>query len=339
MVIKRRKGWEVPEREVTPEHVYWNRRAFMGGSLGTALTLAACGEAPSGAGETRASDVPKGEVPGVPENDPTMDLYPAERNGAYTVSRPITSPDYASRYNNFYEFGSHKRIWKEALNMKTRPWTVKIDGEVEEEKTLDIDTIIRQAGLEERVYRLRCVEAWAMTVPWTGFALSKLIEMARPTSAAKFVRMETLKDPDVFPGQRFSFGYPWPYVEGLTMEEAMNDLSFMVTGVYGKPIPGQHGAPLRLAVPWKYGFKSIKSIVRLSFTREMPKSFWMEVQGREYGFWANVNPDVPHPRWSQKMERLLGEDREVPTRLFNGYGEFVSHLYKDMNLPDTVLYR
>jgi sulfoxide reductase catalytic subunit YedY len=184
--------------------------------------------------------------------------------------------------------------------------------------------------LEERIYRLRCVEAWAMTVPWTGFPMAELVKLAQPTSDARYVRMETFQDKAVAPGQR-QFWYPWPYVEGLTLAEATNELAFLVTGLYGKPLPKQNGAPLRLAVPWKYGFKSIKSIVRFTFTDERPVNFWQELQASEYGFWANVNPEVPHPRWSQATERLVGSDERVPTRLFNGYGEDVAHLYDGMD--------
>ncbi len=312
MWIKRLKGWELPEREATPESVYLNRRAFIGAGAGAGAALLS-----STTGAQAESE------------DPTTDLYPAERNEIYTLDRPLTNESVASTYNNFYEFGSHKRIQRAASRMKTRPWTVTLDGMVEEEQTVDIDTLIRQMSLEERLYRLRCVEAWSMAVPWTGFPLKDLVALARPLSSAKYVRMETFEDQRVAPGQRASW-YPWPYVEGLTMAEATNDLAFLVTGVYGKPAANQFGAPLRLAVPWKYGFKSIKSLVRFTFTDERPKSFWEKVQGQEYGFWANVNPEVPHKRWSQATERVLGSDERVPTLLYNGYGEFVADLYKDM---------
>ena len=231
-----------------------------------------------------------------------------------------------------------------AQALPIRPWEIKIDGHVEKEFTIGIDELIRKVGIEERLYRHRCVEAWSMTVPWSGFALSKLVELAKPTSAAKFIRMETFNNPEIAPGQKpplfnWSKGLPWPYVEGVTMEEARNDLSFLVTGAYGKPVAKQMGAPLRLALPWKYGFKSIKSIVRFNFTDQQPVSFWETVLGAEYGFWANVNPAVAHPRWSQASERVLGTNKRVPTLLYNGYGEQVAGLYKDLNLPDLVLYR
>ncbi len=314
MWIKRKRGWEIPEREVTPEIAYVNRRAIIGGIAG-GLFASAYGRI----GEASAQEG---------FDDPSLDLYPAQRNSTYIVARDLTAESVASTYNNFYEFGSHKKIHRAAAALKARPWSVTLDGAVEAEQTLDIDTLLRRVSLEERVYRHRCVEAWAMTVPWTGFPLSEIVKMAKPLSSAKFVRMETFLDPSIARGQRAPW-YPWPYVEVLTIEEAMNDLAFMVTGVYGKPLKPQFGTPLRLAVPWKYGFKSIKSIVKFTFEEERSKGFWETVQPREYGFWANVNPEVPHARWSQAEERLIGESgRKVPTRIYNGYGEFVADLYK-----------
>ena len=312
MLIKSPAGWEIPENLATPEHVALNRRAF----LVSAGTLAAAGSLP-GAARAATSD------------DPTADLYPATRNPRYTVERPITDETINTTYNNFYEFGSHKKIYKAAQALQTRPWEIKIDGEVEKPFTIGIDELIRKMTLEERLYRLRCVEAWSMTIPWTGFPMKDLVALAKPLSKARYVRMETFLDPKVARGQRASW-YPWPYVEGLTLPEAMNELTFLVTGAYGKPMAKQFGAPLRLAVPWKYGFKSIKSIARISFTVERPKSFWQVVQGREYGFWANVNPQVRHPRWSQMTEKVLGTDKRIATRLFNGYGDFVADLYKGL---------
>ncbi len=312
MLIKVPESWRLPEREATPEDVFLNRRALLAG-MGFAGMAAALPSAALAA---------KGD-------DPTADLYPAPRNLRYRAGRPVTAEKFASTYNNFYEFGSHKRISKAAQSLKTRPWTVKIDGMVENPREVDIDTLIRAMKLEERVYRFRCVEAWAMTVPWTGFPFKALLDYAQPLSGAKFVRMETFKDSSMASGQR-QFWYPWPYVEGLTMEEAANELTFLVTGVYGKPAAKQYGAPLRLATPWKYGFKSIKSIVRFTFTDKRPVSFWEEIQAKEYGFWANVNPAVPHPRWSQASERVLGTDTRRPTQLFNGYGEQVASLYQGL---------
>ncbi|MEP3304288.1 MAG: protein-methionine-sulfoxide reductase catalytic subunit MsrP, partial [Roseibium sp.] len=210
-----------------------------------------------------------------------------------------------------------------------RPWTVQIDGFVDNPQTIDIDTLLAKMPLEERLYRFRCVEAWSMAVPWSGFALAELVKLAGPTSDAKYLRFETFHNPEVAPGQKQGW-YPWPYVEGLSLAEATNDLAFMATGVYGKPLAKQFGAPLRLAVPWKYGFKSIKSIVRISFVKERPVGLWEAIQSKEYGFWANVNPGVPHPRWSQSSERVLGTSERRNTLMFNGYGEQVAELYKDM---------
>lgn len=315
MLIKSPRGWEMPERDATPEHVFINRRSFAKGLA--AGSILAAGSGLLGTRPALAT-----------ETDPTADLYPAARNERYILDRPITEEAEALGYNNFFEFGTHKRIHTLAQAMKTRPWTVRFDGLVEEERDVDIDTLIRAMPLEERLYRHRCVEAWSMAVPWSGFAMKALVDYARPLSSAKYIRMETLVDEDTMPGLRATW-YPWPYVEGLTLEEATNELAFIGTGLYGKPMPKQNGAPLRLVTPWKYGFKSIKSLVRFSFTDKRPVGFWEETQGQEYGFWANVNPAVPHPRWSQATEEVLGMNERVPTLLYNGYEEFVVDLYKD----------
>ena len=321
MLIKTIRPWDLPESQATPEQVFINRRQFLAAG-GTAAAIGTFG--PAGLRSASA---------GTP--DPTADLYPAKRNGMYKLVRDVTPEEVNSRYNNFYEFGSHKGIANAAQKLAIRPWDVKIGGEVEKEITIGIDDLIRRMTLEERLYRHRCVEAWSMTVPWSGFPMKALVDLARPLSSAKYVRMETFMDPQIARGQRATW-YPWPYVEGLTMEEAANDLAFLVTGAYGKPAAKQFGAPLRLAVPWKYGFKSIKSIVRFEFTGERPRSFWEAVLPAEYGFWANVNPDVPHPRWSQASERVLGTPEKIPTVLYNGYGEQVAGLYK--GLTDEKLF-
>jgi len=274
--------------------------------------------------ESEFSQITRGE-----ETAAEVAPVPAPRAERFTLDRPLTEESVAANYNNFYEFGSSKRVAAAAQALETRPWAVVIDGMVEEERTIDIDTMIRAMTLEERLTRLRCVEAWAMAVPWTGFPLADLVAMARPLSSARYLRMETFLDPSVASGQRQSW-YPWPYVEGVTIEEATNELAFMVTGVYGKPLDEQFGAPIRLALPWKYGFKSIKSIVRITFTDERPVSFWEELAAQEYGFWANVNPEVPHPRWSQASERMLGTDEQRDTVIYNGYGEWVASLYEGM---------
>ena len=331
MLIRRRKSWEVREADATPEGAYLNRRALLAG-----LGLGAAGAGLAAAVPARANVLTslfgKPGDPLMRPVTPTDDLYPAPRNEAFTLDRELTPEKINATYNNFYEFGSHKEIWTAAQSLPVRPWTVTIDGMVEQTRTVDVDTLIREMGLEERLYRHRCVEAWSMTIPWTGFPLARLVEAAKPLSGAKYVRFETFKDESIAPGQKQSW-YPWPYVEGVTMAEAMNDLAFIATGTYGHSILQQHGAPLRLVLPWKYGFKSIKSIARISFVEERPVSFWEELQASEYGFWANVNPEVPHPRWSQAEERILHTGDKVPTLLFNGYGEQVADLYAGM--PDT----
>lgn len=316
MNVIRRRGWEIPERLATPEHLFFNRRAFLAGGA-SALALV-----PGIAAAQRVTDL--ATLP-----DPTAALYPAKRNGKYVLDRPITDEKINDHYNNFYEFNSSKEVSEQAQLLPIRPWTVKIDGMVEKPFEIGIDDLIHKVTLEERTYRHRCVEAWSMAVAWTGFPFAKLLDLAKPLSSAKYVRMETFMDPKVAPGERKPW-YPWPYIEGLTMAEASNELAFLVTGAYGHPIAKQMGAPLRLAVPWKYGFKSIKSIVRFSFVDKRPKGLWEALQSSEYGFWANVNPAVPHPRWSQANEEVIGTGERRPTLLFNGYGEFVADLYKDL---------
>jgi sulfoxide reductase catalytic subunit YedY len=320
MHVIRRRGWEMPEQLATPEHIFFNRRAFLAG------TAAALALGPQAALAQRVSDLP----------DPTKDLYPFKRNDKYVLDRPITDESVNTTYNNFYEFGSSKTIAKAAQALKLRPWTVKIDGMVEKPQEIGFDDLIRKMPREERLYRHRCVEAWSMAIPWSGFPLAKLVDLARPLSSAKYLRMETFLDPSTASGQRQTW-YPWPYVEGVTMAEATNELAFLVTGAYGKPVAKSMGAPLRLALPWKYGFKSIKSITRFTFTDQRPKGFWEELQASEYGFWANVNPEVPHPRWSQASEELIGTGGERrPTLLFNGYGEFVAQMYKDIDKTERL---
>ncbi len=316
MLIKRRRGWELPDAAATPEAVYLNRRQLIRGVTASGTILAASTLL---ANPLRAQEA----------DDPSAKLYPVNRNEAYTLDRPVTEERLAISYNNFYEYGTDKSIARDARRLQIRPWTVTIDGMVEQEMQIGIDELLARMPLEERLYRHRCVETWSMAVPWSGFALKALVELARPLGNAKYLRMQTFKDVRMAPGQR-DFLYPWPYTEGLTMAEATNDLAFIATGLYGKPIPKQNGAPLRLAVPWKYGFKSVKSIVGFTFTDKRPRSFWETLQGSEYGFWANVNPDVPHPRWSQATEKPLGSDERVPTLLYNGYGEQVAHLYKEL---------
>jgi methionine sulfoxide reductase catalytic subunit len=313
MLVRAKRSWEVSESAATPEAAYLNRRALLKSAAAAPLALAVGGCMP----EADAAGEEQGLAPG---------LYPAARNERYGVDRAITDESLATTFNNFYEFGSHKRIWRAAQSLEIRPWTVRIGGLVEQPMEIDAEELIRKFPLEERLYRLRCVEAWSMTVPWSGFPLRSLVDFARPLGSAKYLKMVTFEDGEMAPGQR-QFWYPWPYVEGLTMAEARNELAFIATGLYGRPIPKQNGAPLRLVVPWKYGFKSVKSIVLFEFTEERPVSFWEEIQSSEYGFWANVNPEVPHPRWSQATEEVIGTGSRVPTQLYNGYGEFVADLY------------
>jgi sulfoxide reductase catalytic subunit YedY len=316
MTVIRRRGWEMPEHLATPEKVFLNRRAFVSSAAGAAALALAGGQASA----QRVTDIP----------DPTAKLYPAKRNEAFTLDRPITDEKINGNYNNFYEYGSSKQIAQAAQMLRIRPWMVKIDGMVEKPLEIGVDDLIAKMPVEERLYRHRCVEAWSMAIPWTGFALAKLVEFAKPLSSAKYLQMETFKDPSMAPGQKQSW-YPWPYTEGLTIAEATNDLAFIAIGAYGHPMPKQHGAPLRLAVPWKYGFKSVKSIVRFTFTDKRPSTFWEALQSNEYGFWANVNPKVPHPRWSQATEELIGTGERRPTLLFNGYGEQVAGLYAGLD--------
>ena len=313
MLIRVPRGWELPESAVSPESALASRRQVLGGlaaGIGVGLGLGAL--APAWAAE-----------------GPAADLYPFPRNEAFDAGRKLTDERLVQTYNNFYEFGSHKKVWKAAQKLRTDPWTVAVDGMVEAPFEIGVEDLLRRMPVEERIYRHRCVEAWAMTVPWGGFPLAALVALARPLASASYVRFECFQDRDLAPGQRQAW-FPWPYTEGLTIPEATSELAFIATGLFGKPLEKQNGAPIRLVLPWKYGFKSIKSIVRVTFTDQRPATFWNTINDKLYGFWANVNPDVPFPDWSQATEKLLGEGREVPTRIFNGYGEQVAHLYDDV---------
>ncbi len=293
------------------------RRELLGVATGAGILAA-------GATPARAWSLFSGDKP------PAVALKPltAPRNAKYDGGRPLTDEREVTTYNNYYEFGMSKSVYDAAAALKTDPWSIELAGMVKTPRTVGFDDLMKQMKLEERVYRHRCVEAWAMTVPWVGFPLADLVKLAEPLGSATFVKFTTLADPKTMPGLRQSW-YPWPYTEGLTMQEAMNELTFLSVGMYGKTIPPQDGAPIRLTVPWKYGFKSVKSIVKVEFTDEQPKTFWQQLQDSEYGFWANVNPAVPHPRWSQAEERLLGSGESVPTKIWNGYGEFVASMYAD----------
>lgn len=318
--IHRRPSWAIDERHATPEAAFLNRRSIIKG-FGLGLVSA-------------SALVAANRSAGSQETDPTADLYPAPKNEAYKLDRGLTPEEINAHYNNFYEFGTQKDIYEEAQDLKVRPWEVLIDGLVEAPMTLAFDDLVRKFPLEMRLYRHRCVEAWSMTIPWAGFPLKALVAFAKPLGSAKYVRFETFFDPEMASGQN-NFLYPWPYVEGVTMAEANNDLAFIATGAYDKPVAKQHGAPLRLHLPWKYGFKSIKSIRKISFVEERPAGLWEALQPSEYGFWANVNPEVPHPRWSQAMERVIHTGELVPTQLFNGYGGEVAGLYAGMD-PATL---
>jgi sulfoxide reductase catalytic subunit YedY len=317
MHVIHRRGWEIPEHQATPETLFFDRRRLLAAAGTAALALS-----PGLAFAQRMSDV--ATLP-----DPSASRYPVRRNEKYLLDRPITDEAINTTYNNYYEFGSAKTISRSAQALPIRPWTVKIDGLVEKPQEIAIDDLLAKMPLEERLYRHRCVEAWSMAIPWSGFALAKLVEFAKPLGSAKYLRMETFLDSSVASGQRQTW-YPWPYIEGLTMAEATNELAFMVTGAYGKPVSKQQGAPLRLAVPWKYGFKSIKSITRFSFVEQRPKGFWEALQGSEYGFWANVNPEISHPRWSQATEKDVATGERRPTLLFNGYAEYVAGIYRGL---------
>lgn len=305
MRLIRKPEWSLPESAVTSESAWLNRRSLLAG-MGFGAIAATSPRA--------FAATPYGD---------------AKLNPAFAdAGRPVTPEAVNGAYNNFYEFGASKDIADEAQKLKTEGWTITVEGMVDNPMVLGTDDLISKFGLEERIYRHRCVEAWSMVAPWIGVPLEKLVKAAGPQSGAKYVRFETFNDPEMARGQRQSW-YPWPYVEGLTMAEALNPLPLLVVGAYGKVLGNQYGAPVRLHVPWKYGFKSIKSITRISFVDERPMSFWEELQASEYGFWANVNPEVSHPRWSQATERDLETGDRIPTQLFNGYAETVASIYEN----------
>ncbi len=327
----------IPEAQVTDAKIVLNRRRALGALTGLGAGLA-------GGGLLAASPVKAKEG----QADPSAHLYPVRVNPAYASADvagqtyPVTPSRITAVYNNYYEFfsgfGTSKSIWKQAQALPLRPWRLEIDGMVEKPLTFEIDDLLAAMPLEERIYRHRCVETWAMTVPWSGFPLAALVKRAAPLSSAKYLRFETFNNPEVAIGQRET-RYPWPYIEGLTVAEASNDLAFMATGVYGQPLPKQMGAPLRLALPWKYGFKSAKGLVRITFTDKQPVSFWEQLNRREYGFWANVNPEIPHPRWSQASEQDIGTGERRPTLPYNGYAEQVAGLYSDKTSLGDRLFR
>jgi sulfoxide reductase catalytic subunit YedY len=326
-----RQAWDLPQRAITEESVYrargWHRRQFLAalGGLAGASLLAGCQQKPTKQ-ELQAAgalDAP------APATEAAKSVYPSARNPQYEYGRPETLPEDAAAFTNFYEFTgpTTKAAYKYVGNFETSPWSVVVDGLCDTPTTFDLDDFYQKFDFEERAYRHRCVETWAMCVPWTGFPLADLIQAVGPKANAKFVRFETFHRPEQARYVALDDTYPWPYTEGLTMAEATNPLTLLATGIFGQPLPKQHGAPIRLVTPWKYGFKCIKSIVRITLTADQPATFWNTLAPREYDFEANVNPDVPHPRWSQRTEYLLGSRERYPTQLYNGYGEFVGSLY------------
>jgi sulfoxide reductase catalytic subunit YedY len=304
MLIRVPKGWEIPEREATPEQDFRNRRALLraAGFAGLSALL-----------------------PGATEKD----VYPAKRNPEFPLDRSITEEWAATGYNNFYEFHpTDKQAVKGRVSQfVTSPWTLEVSGLINKPQKFDVDDLVKTMPLEERLYRFRCVEAWSMAVPWTGFPLSELIKRVEPKPEAHYIRTVSAQIPGQMPGLKEAPWYPWPYFEGLRLDEAMNPLALVVTGLYGKPLPKQNGAPIRFITPWKYGYKSIKSIVRMEFTKSQPPTFWNQVAPTEYGFYSNVNPNRPHPRWSQASEKVIPSMERRPTLPFNGYEKWVASLY------------
>jgi sulfoxide reductase catalytic subunit YedY len=318
------KPWQLSEKLVTPESAYFNRRRFIktlvGVSIGASVApMLGCQRSQSA--ETEAA------IAGL--NDLRFTTNPEFSE----AGRPVSGRLVAATYNNFYEFGGSKDIWRNAQDLPTDDWKVEITGLVNNPKTYDVDDIMATFPLEERIYRFRCVEAWSMVVPWIGFPMRSLLEAVEPTDQAKFVRFTSYYDSEVTQGPGFqSMFLPWPYTEGLRIEEMANELAFFAVGIYGQTLPKQQGAPIRMVVPWKYGFKGAKSIVKIEFVDEQPATFWNMISPNEYKFESNVNPEVPHPRWSQAEEKLIGPGSEfsvevVPTLPYNGYGEYVAGLY------------
>jgi sulfoxide reductase catalytic subunit YedY len=306
---KRDLGPAIPSREITPERLYLRRRELMAGGA----ALAALGVTPRARADEAA-------------------LPPVKKSGWTVTGEAQTQLKDITSYNNFYEFGTDKGDpAQNAHTLKVRPWTISFEGELKKPKTIDIDTLTKMFTLEERVYRLRCVEAWSMVIPWVGFPLGPLLKQLEPTSKAKYVAFTTLLAPDQMPGQQRGI-LDWPYVEGLRIDEAMHPLTLLTMGLYGKALPRQNGAPVRLVVPWKYGFKSIKSVVKVRLVENQPPTSWNISAPSEYGFYSNVNPDVDHPRWSQARERRIGEFVKRKTLPFNGYGNEVASLYAGMDL-------
>jgi sulfoxide reductase catalytic subunit YedY len=316
MLIK--KAEDIGSSEITPKSLYLNRRKFLAGA-GLAAAAAATGFGAREFVSPSASALAGNKIEGI-------------QKSPFSTTEAITPYKDVTNYNNYYEFSTDKDgPAKLAKDFRTRPWKVKIEGQVEKKQELDIDAILKMAPPEERIYRHRCVEGWSIVVPWIGFSLSELIKRVNPTSKAKFVEFTTILDPKQMPGQQRQV-LEWPYVEGLRMDEAMHPLTLLCFGMYGEDLPNQDGAPIRIVVPWKYGFKSAKAIVKITFTEKQPLNTWNISAPNEYGFYSNVNPNVDHPRWSQAKERRLGEFFKRPTLMFNGYGDQVASLYSGMDL-------
>lgn len=318
---------KIKSSEITPEHIYLSRRKFMKGIGAVALSsvaLAACGSPAQPAKDTQT---------GLPTSTFTPDSFLADPTADPNAPPDTpTSLDDITHYNNYYEFSQAKEpVADMAKDFKTSPWTVEVGGFVQTPKTYGMEDLLKKFPQQEHIFRHRCVEGWSMVIPWTGFPLSSILKEVQPTSQAKYVRFTSILAPDQMPGQKDPY-FQWPYIEGLRLDEAMNDLALMVTGLYGKPLPNQNGAPLRMAVPWKYGFKSAKAIVKIDLVADQPTSLWMAAAPDEYGFYSNVNPDRPHPRWSQETERRIGELGRRNTLKFNGYADEVAHLYDGMDL-------
>jgi len=318
MMIHRRREWDLPETAATPERLGLNRRAAlaaMGGALGLGAIGSAQAQAPMPAllaGQT----------------------YPPSAM-RFDPGRAITPRHDTETYNNFYEFGLSKDIWREAQELPIEPWTIRFDGLVNKSFTISFADLMKKVQTETRIYRHRCVEAWSLVVPWQGFAMSDLVKIADPLSSAKYIKVTTLEDRAVMTGLTVPY-LPWPYREGVTMAEAMNELAFIGTGMYNQPMPKQDGAPIRFVLPWKYGFKSAKSLVRFEFVKDQPKTFWEQASPSMFGFWANVNPKYPTLRWSQARERVIGADKVIPTQIYNGYAKWVASLYAGMPQDKTL---
>jgi len=318
------KSVPVLSSEITPKALFLSRRDFLkaAGIVTGSAILAACsaaaGDAPGNGGQVQSPGVDAPEL--------------SVSNGVDELGDAVNSYEDITNYNNFYEFSTDKQaVAPLSKGFKSSPWTLEVGGLVNRPKTFGMEDLLTMFPQEERIYRLRCVEAWSMVIPWNGFPLASLLKEVEPTSAAKYVRFEAILDKENLPGQKSPF-YPWPYQEGLRLDEAMNELTILATGLYGEMMPAQNGAPIRLVVPWKYGFKSIKSIVKIELVDTQPETLWNTVASDEYGFYSNVNPDVSHPRWSQSSERRIGELSRRPTLMFNGYAEQVAYLYDGMDL-------